>query len=768
MNHPRTDSASQALEKANALLHRAAAHSKSNSSSPTRTQLDPKSTTKTKPSKSKKFDWEDDSDGGSDDSSLFGPSDSDPDSDEAELKKYLSNLAKKKAADEKASGKQNNTSVTAKSVSASSSYLKKPPLATATTPPPTNDVKPIKEQYLNSIPSTPARQSSVSKLDSSQVLKPRVADNVGNISALNTKIERLNADMDAAKSALGNNLGDLESEVESIEKSPKRSGAVSSPLKGNIENRRKEEEDDDDVSSISDLNTSEMETRSSLTGRGGGAARNLAKRSYLKEKKGGFGSDSDESVVEVKKAGYGRSSSVGTRLVVDVGKKGVEKESGGETKSTPVLSTPAPTPVVVAASLQTKPKLQVPQQTTHTAATTTVSEITEDIDAPTDSSIAEEIEDESGDESRSKFNDLLTIEDLGPQTKPKPTLSQSYSTPPPPPKHQSVPTQAAQTPQQYNEQSQHQPTQQQQYTQIPPSQPTYQYPFYPPPPNQSAPPQIPPQAPPPHPYQFPPYGYGYAYPPPSPYTPMYPVYPPQHHAHYAPPPSAWMGSSGGATTFVNPYLFRRESSGSSGEDRKERSDRKGLRRCDHSCGCLPVMEAKETGERRREGKKERRRRGEREKEEGKSGEGRSQEEEDVSSYGWTSSSEDVRGGKRETKEGLRGNLSGKESDGGREFWKDTISPLMQNFEAGHASLMASFAPSTLAVNALLQNHLSMIQQYVVMNEKLLQEEVYHTQEYITLRSTKDEIKQRRRESARERDAFEQAVKEAADTLSYND
>ncbi|KAI9335456.1 hypothetical protein BDR26DRAFT_865792 [Obelidium mucronatum] len=105
-------------------------------------------------------------------------------------------------------------------------------------------------------------------------------------------------------------------------------------------------------------------------------------------------------------------------------------------------------------------------------------------------------------------------------------------------------------------------------------------------------------------------------------------------------------------------------------------------------------------------------------------------------------------------------------ESGRQFRSDVKNPLMSSFESANFSMMAAFAPNSLAVNTLLQNHLNMIQEYVRMNERLLQEEIYSTKEYVTLKSTKEEIRRRRKEEKERRAEFEREVEEAQSSMPY--
>ncbi|KAJ3016112.1 UNVERIFIED_CONTAM: hypothetical protein HDU68_012404 [Siphonaria sp. JEL0065] len=892
--HPRNNSASQALEKASALLKVAqSSSSRYNSprSSPSRnhsnSQINTKYSTQSK-SRSKKYDWEDSDD---EDGSLFGDNshkdddavDSDKDSESAELQAYLSGLAKKKAAEAllQAAGSKNPTA------SAKSSYIKKPP------PPPSSNASSeafhLKDDFIKSMPSTP-KTASISKLD--QQKTPFFSSNAstttplgskidnGSNTSINSKLNRLSESMNASKSLLSDShrrnssvvggIGDLESgsttstpaRRASVTNSPLRSPVRSSPIRRNIDS---DSSGSDIGSSTSDLNTSEMGSSRSMEK---SSNNRKSSSSYLKQSSRSDSDDSDAK--ERRRAKPGSSKANLNDLISDTKPLLAGNVPVITTTSAPSSvhsATPVPTPTTK--TVADNPKIQIAQQhlqqqqQKQLAADTnkeftSLSEISEEIDRG-ESSIAEEIESDKdnnntdNDETRSKFNDLLTIEDLvGGSSKPKPEEQQptqpkpshteaanhpkpnpsssSFATPPP---DQSRPTNPPLT--QPTQSAQQPPT----IPQLYPSNlyPPYPYPYPYPPANTSPDPcfqnqpnaQYPPPPPaPPNQYwaAYPPYNPYMTPPPQTPYNPqlfsnsLYGAPSPYHYPGPSihpiqPSHNLWMGGgsmgdsrgSGGSgnVTFVNPYL-----SVSGGDSEGPKSH--GLRRCDHSCGCIPPESREKQREDDDEAIERRRRRrgshgrscsrtmsksrrsvdkkgnGEKEARESSRGGGgkrggsygreRKQSvdkrkvgmEDDISSYGGSREALEVEDESHLVTESSSGSGGGvaavsssasssrKSKDGktnkekrnvkqsiedGKDFWSNTISPLMSTFDAANASYM--------------------IQQYVRMNERLLQEEVYHTQEYVTLKSTKEEIKQKRKESMAKLAEFEREVQRAQES-----
>ncbi|KAJ3067377.1 hypothetical protein HDU98_009388, partial [Podochytrium sp. JEL0797] len=736
-------------------------------------------TRKPPPSKSKatKYEWAESDD---EDASMFGGSavssdnESKSDQDSDDLEAYLASLAKKKAA-----ASANNRSLSA-SPTKSSAYLKKPAAAGNNTP---AVGRKLSDSILNSMPSTPRTASAQKPLAS-------VVDNASN-GSINAKLGKLSDEMDVSKSLLtnhsvgkpkGGTMGDLESDPSgssdlSVRTPPRQNEIKPRHLSVAKHSPRRKTRDvdsdssvEEEVSSTSDLNTSEMGSTSTIT------QPNRAKKSldssYLKKTSQILeGLEAGPAVAQIHRSlDEMKSPQPDHRSSLFIGKHSV---SAIEKGISDLGIQPPPVPAKIPAALTpTVPQSFNPISTANIPASS-ISEISEDID-PIETSIAEDIgstnRSNHGDTSsatstpsRSKFNDLLTIEDL--DVAPATSASVPLRT-----TRQETPPVVTSQPDTYFPVKQAHPNSfidaNRQVPQPVPTTAPVPPPLQPFAPDHPHPPysypQPPIQPPPTHPY------WGYMPPQPSPYyyyphqqssQPIYSAPPPGFYPPPPPPPQhpMWMGgTNGGSILFANPYLGNRgnAASGCCGH---------------HGCGCGPRRGV--SGEAEGRGVETRRRK-EGRREEGQSSRlrrERKQREEvvtaveeddgDVSSYNAGGSNEEVGSagvkGVEADDVGLSSRVttedvfteSSRDSERrqqpahafreGHEFWNSTMSPLMRNFESASGSLMAAYAPSSLAVNAMMQNHLDMIQQYVRMNERILQEEIYHTQEYVTLKSTKD-------------------------------
>ncbi|KAJ3344493.1 hypothetical protein HDU83_005143 [Entophlyctis luteolus] len=148
----------------------------------------------------------------------------------------------------------------------------------------------------------------------------------------------------------------------------------------------------------------------------------------------------------------------------------------------------------------------------------------------------------------------------------------------------------------------------------------------------------------------------------------------------------------------NPYTPFRTT-----HERNKQSDQ-----CNHTCGCRPVV-----AERKREPN---------------FGDSRFNHERHPSQVFSTGANDEAKPGDKKSDS----------KDSNKSAHSEVhLQSMLHDFEGASASVLAHFAPSSLAVNAMLQNHLAMIQQFSRLNERLLAEERYGQMEYTTLAGTKE-------------------------------
>ncbi|KAJ3405583.1 hypothetical protein HDU80_001130 [Chytriomyces hyalinus] len=691
--HARLNSASQALEKANALL-RGASGTNSKFSSPSRSQPSAKinyspgkSASTAKPTRAKKYDWEDSDDQDSDNDLSDG-------SESNELQEYLSSLTNKKVGTPK-----EHTATVAKS-----SYLKKP--APAATKPPSVPVSKEPIVPASILLSPPAVSPQISRHDSLPTT------NVARLQDLSLRRKQIDhvGDIETDSSETPSEITD--SSILALNDNLKKSLHLSSSLRP--------------------LDTVDENTASSKSISG----------SKSKSSRSKSGSRSSEST---------NSKSVTSSE---------EDTSSGSSRRSYSLKIPSikytNEPQDELSQLLTETKLMLEPKTKAASLTKKredVARVTSE--ASISESIEEAFEQSSVEDLHSKFNDLLTVEDLNDTKIAAPVKKldekrdskggQSSSRPQSTPPNLTQPTNSAgpnlnPLP---SDESYHKTNVSNDDQPYPPRQGEQpQYPFQQPQQyNNHYSPQS--RYPSPQgdqnfgsPAAYPTAGMYWPYPhlpsPGLPYTPVQPMYlPPYMIPQMFPQPLPPWGASAVGAAAAPTYNQHGTS----------------LKRCDHSCGCIPAWKYQRPREQLDpERKKPKAKRRKDPKEHTSATQEQNIPRNSNSSHS-TSISENIALGADDlsyssrTSSHLGSSKDQSLNERGREGQNGhpSLDGLMGAFTTAQSSLLASFAPGTLAVNTMLQNHLQMIQQYIHMNEIMTREEVYYPGNYTTLKRTKEEM-----------------------------
>ncbi|KAI8840174.1 hypothetical protein BJ741DRAFT_69589 [Chytriomyces cf. hyalinus JEL632] len=688
--HARLNSASQALEKANALL-RGASGTNSKFSSPSRSQpsakinYSPGKTASTaKRTRAKKYDWEDSDDQDSDNVLSDG-------SESNELQAYLSSLTNKKVGTPK-----EHTATAAKS-----SYLKKP--APAATKPPSIPVskEPIVPASISLSP--PAVSPQISRHDS---LPTTNAARMKEPSLPRKQIDHV-GDIETDSSETPSEITD--SSILALNDNLKKSLHLSSSLRP--------------------LDTVDESTASSKSISG---SKSKSSRCITKSR-------SSEST----------NSKSATSSEEDT--------SSGSSRRSYSLKIPsiryANEPQDELSQLLTETKLMLEPKTKPAPLTKNredVARVTSEVSIS--ESIEEAFEQSSVEDLHSKFNDLLTVEDLNdakiaapikkldekddsksgqsssrfhhtPTNVTQSTLSAKPNLNPLPPDESYRKTNASNYDQPY-------PPRQTEQPQYPFQQPQ-QYNNHYSPQSRYPSPQVDQNFGSPAAYPTP--GMYWPYPhlpsPGLPYNPIQPMYlPPYMIPQMFPQPLPPWGASAGGTAGAPIYNQHGTS----------------LKRCDHSCGCIPAWKYQRPREQDLERKKPKAKRRKDPKEHTSATQEQNIPRNSNSSHS-TSISENIALGADDLSYSSRtsSHLSSSKDQSLNERGREgqaahpSLDGLMGAFTTAQSSLLASFAPGTLAVNTMLQNHLQMIQQYIHMNEIMTREEVYYPGDYTTLKRTKE-------------------------------